>query len=114
MVSCALSGVQMRPRTNRGHSLSRLSVPLLPKPQAYAKNSYGVDMTDEQAVQFGEAFFVEYDGLRAWHEIARAAANDPEVTEVRTHRINRRQHLPDAAHWWSKIRFTGQYADPRQ
>jgi hypothetical protein len=33
MVSCALSGVQMRPRTNSGHSLSRFSVPLLPKPQ---------------------------------------------------------------------------------
>src|SRR5258707_123961 len=32
MVSCALSGVQMRPRTNSGHSLSRFSVPLLPKP----------------------------------------------------------------------------------
>jgi len=26
MVSCALSGVQMRPRTNSGHSLSRFSV----------------------------------------------------------------------------------------
>src|SRR5271166_2983221 len=33
MVSCALSGVQMRPRTNSGHSLSRFSVPLLPKPR---------------------------------------------------------------------------------
>ena len=33
MVSYALSGVQMRPRTNSGHSLSRFSVPLLPKPQ---------------------------------------------------------------------------------
>ena len=29
MVSRALSGVQMRPRTNSGHSLSRFSVPLL-------------------------------------------------------------------------------------
>src|SRR6516225_2683941 len=33
MVSCALSGVRMRPRTNSGHSLSQFSVPLLPKPQ---------------------------------------------------------------------------------
>ena len=29
----ALSGVQMRPRTNSGHSLSRFSVPLLRKPR---------------------------------------------------------------------------------
>jgi DNA polymerase I-like protein with 3'-5' exonuclease and polymerase domains len=65
--------------------------------KTYAKNSYGVTMTDEEAVQFREAFFNEYDGLRAWHETSRAAANDPEITEVRTHRIGR-QHLADAEH----------------
>jgi hypothetical protein len=37
MVSCALSGVQMRPRTNSGHSLTRFSVPLLPKPHVRVK-----------------------------------------------------------------------------
>jgi DNA polymerase I len=71
--------------------------------KTYAKNSYGVDMTDEEAVQFREAFFNEYQGLAAWHESARAAANDPEVTEVRTHRIGRRQHLADAEHWWPRF-----------
>ncbi len=71
--------------------------------KTYAKNSYGVTMTDEEAVQFREAFFQEYQGLAAWHETARAAANDPEVTEVRTHRIGRRQHLADAEHWWPRF-----------
>jgi hypothetical protein len=41
MVSCALSGVQMRPRTNSGHSLSRFSVPLLPKPLVLSGVSSG-------------------------------------------------------------------------
>ena len=71
--------------------------------KTYAKNSYGVDLTDEEAVQFHEAFFNEYQGLAAWHERARAAANDPEVTEVRTHRIGRRQHLADTEHWWQRF-----------
>ena len=31
--------------------------------KTYAKNSYGVDMTDEEAVQFRDAFFKEYQGL---------------------------------------------------
>jgi len=39
--------------------------------------------------------------LAAWHETARSAANDPEVTEVRTHRID--QHLADAEHWWQRF-----------
>src|ERR1700736_2585701 len=52
--------------------------------KVYAKNVYGVDMTDEQAVQFRDTFFNEYQGLAAWQETARAAANDPSVTEVRT------------------------------
>jgi len=69
----------------------------------YAKNVYGVSMTDEEAVQFRDTFFQEYQGLAAWHETARAAANDPDVTEVRTHRIGRRQHLADIEHWWQRF-----------
>src|ERR1700732_3839570 len=42
-VGGALSGVQMRPRTNSGHSLSRFSVPLLPKPQ-YAEIRFIAEM----------------------------------------------------------------------
>ena len=71
--------------------------------KTYAKNTYGVDMTDEQAVQFRDAFFNEYQGLAAWHESARADANDPDITEVRTHRIGRRQHLADTEHWWQRF-----------
>jgi DNA polymerase I len=71
--------------------------------KTYAKNSYGVTMTDEEAMQFREAFFNEYQGLAAWHDRARAAANDPDVTEVRTHKIGRRQHLADAEHWWPRF-----------
>jgi DNA polymerase I-like protein with 3'-5' exonuclease and polymerase domains len=76
------------------------------------KNVYGMDITDDQAVQFRNAFFNEYQGLATWHETARAAANDPEVTEVRTHRIGRRQHLADVEHWWQ--RFTALVNTPVQ
>jgi len=71
--------------------------------KVYAKNVYGVTMTDEEAVQFRDTFFNEYQGLAAWHERARADANDPDVTEVRTHSIGRRQHLADADHWWPRF-----------
>jgi DNA polymerase I-like protein with 3'-5' exonuclease and polymerase domains len=69
-------------------------------------------MTDEQSVQFREAFFNEYQGLAAWHQRARADANDPEVTEVRTHKVGRRQHLAATEHWWS--RFTSLLNTPIQ
>ena len=71
--------------------------------KTYAKSNYGVDMTEEEAIQFRDTFFNEYQGLADWHETARAAANDPSVTEVRTHRIGRRQHLADAEHWWPRF-----------
>jgi DNA polymerase-1 len=80
--------------------------------KTYAKNSYGVTMTDEESVQFRETFFNEYQGLAAWHERARADANNPEVTEVRTHRVGRRQHLTGVEHWWS--RFTSLLNTPIQ
>jgi DNA polymerase I len=80
--------------------------------KAYAKNTYSVTMTDEEAVQFRDTFFNEYQGLAAWHETARAAANDPEVMEVRTHRIGRRQHLAEPEHWWQ--RFTSLLNTPIQ
>jgi DNA polymerase-1 len=71
--------------------------------KTYAKNSYGVTMTDEESVQFRDAFFSEYQGLADWHERARADANNPDITEVRTHRIGRRQHLASAEHWWPRF-----------
>jgi hypothetical protein len=64
MVSCALSGVQMRPRTNRGHSLSRFSVPLLPKPHDLLK------------------FAVEaHGGLSRWNQLNFVKA-DVSITET--------------------------------
>jgi DNA polymerase-1 len=80
--------------------------------KTYAKNSYGVTMSDEESVQFREAFFNEYQGLAAWHERARADANDPGVIEVRTHRVGRRRHLAGVEHWWS--RFTSLLNTPIQ
>jgi hypothetical protein len=64
MVSCDLSGVQMRPRTNSGHSLSRFSVPLLPKPQ-YAKEVYSL------YVEMGALFLIK-SKIDHFHDIALA------------------------------------------
>ena len=47
--------------------------------KTYAKSNYGVDMTEEESLQFRATFFQEYQGLAAWHESARADANNPEV-----------------------------------
>jgi DNA polymerase I len=35
--------------------------------RSYARTNYGVDMTEEQAAQYREAFFRTYPGLRQWH-----------------------------------------------
>ena len=59
-----------------------------------------------------QTFFNEYQGLATWHDRARADANNPGVTEVRTHRVGRRQHLAPVEHWWS--RFTSLLNTPIQ
>jgi DNA polymerase-1 len=35
--------------------------------RAYARNNYGVEMTERQAQGYREAFFAAYPGLRRWH-----------------------------------------------
>ena len=47
---------------------------------AYARQSYGVDMTQEQAAAFRERFFKAYPGISAWHQRIAAAAPTEERT----------------------------------
>ena len=46
----------------------------------YARQSYGVDMTLEQAAAFRERFFKAYPGISAWHQRIAAAAPTEERT----------------------------------
>ena len=62
--------------------------------RVYAKDSYGVDMSEDESKAFRAAFFREYEGIPEWHHQAWREAEDPSVTEVRT-RIGRRRYLPD-------------------
>jgi len=57
----------------------------------YAKTSYGVTLTDQQAVQMRERFFNAYRGLRRWHDKAGLEAGG--AKEVRT-LLGRRRMLP--------------------
>ena len=66
--------------------------------RVYAKDSYGVDMSEDESKAFRAAFFREYEGIAEWHRQAWRKAEDPSVTEVRT-RIGRRRYLPDNRHW---------------
>jgi DNA polymerase-1 len=43
--------------------------------RAYAKTSYGVELTEEEARQYRDVFFMTYPGLAAWHQREKAAAN---------------------------------------
>ncbi|MCS7271293.1 MAG: DNA polymerase, partial [Gemmataceae bacterium] len=47
----------------------------------YARTSYGVELTLEQARQYRQAFFGLYPGLRAWHRSTPTSATS---TETRT------------------------------
>ncbi|MEW5933477.1 MAG: DNA polymerase [Bacillota bacterium] len=46
--------------------------------RAYARDSYGVEMSEEEAVEFRRRFFRAYRGIAAWHRAQR------ELKEVRT------------------------------
>jgi DNA polymerase I-like protein with 3'-5' exonuclease and polymerase domains len=69
--------------------------------RAYALANYGVNLTDDQARAYREAFFRAYPGLRAWHQrvgdsVERQFRTDPDGTfEVRT-LGGRRRALPVA------------------
>ena len=71
-----------------------------------ARNKYGVDMTPEQAVEYRNAWFDEYDGIVEWHNQARRDARNPDITEVRTRGIGRRRLLPPAQWKNNWKRFT--------
>jgi DNA polymerase-1 len=46
----------------------------------YAKSQYGVDLTEEEACRYRDAFFENYPGLAAWHSRIRSRR----TTETRT------------------------------
>jgi DNA polymerase I-like protein with 3'-5' exonuclease and polymerase domains len=48
--------------------------------RAKAKADYGKDMTEKQAKGFLDAFFTEFPGVRAWHNVIKSQ----KTTEVRT------------------------------
>jgi DNA polymerase I-like protein with 3'-5' exonuclease and polymerase domains len=54
----------------------------------YAKSNYELDLTEEQATQYRDAFFQAYPGLRRWH---RSIGNQPIAT--RTLAGRRRQNV---------------------
>ena len=58
----------------------------------YAKSGFEVDLTYEEAVDLHEKFFATYQGLKKWHEEARAKAGST-ANEVRT-LFGRRKLLP--------------------
>ena len=52
---------------------------------AYALANYGVDLSDDKARAYREAFFRAYPGLRAWHRqvgyaVDRQSTSDPSGT----------------------------------
>jgi DNA polymerase-1 len=50
--------------------------------QEYAKNNYGVEMTQEQAEGYRQAFFSAYPGLKRWHR--RTGSGDDQAIVTRT------------------------------
>lgn len=55
----------------------------------YARNSYGVDMSLEEAERFHRAFFTAYNGVAGWHRRARAFAEQHRYVKTRSGRIRR-------------------------
>lgn len=56
--------------------------------QTYARNTYGVEMSLDEATEFRNAFFGEYKGLRKWH---RSQSNHP--VDTRTLAGRRRKNV---------------------
>ena len=69
----------------------------------YAKSGFEVDLTYQEAVNLHEKFFATYQGLKKWHEEARAKAGST-VNEVRT-LFGRRKLLPphNEETFWSRF-----------
>lgn len=62
-----------------------------PKFVRYAKEQYGVDFTPEEAVEFREAYFDLFPGLKSYHEFSRKYANKRRMVQSMFGRI---RHLP--------------------
>jgi DNA polymerase-1 len=67
----------------------------------YAKTTYGVTFSLEQAETFRERFFSEYEGLARWHQDAWELANGDAI-ETRT-RLGRRRWLPERSRSWQRF-----------
>ena len=71
----------------------------------YAKTAYGVTITEEEAKQFRDRFFVSYRGLASWHRKAWRVAGEiggMANCEVRT-RLGRRRILPRGGEDWPRF-----------
>jgi DNA polymerase-1 len=73
--------------------------------QRYAKTTYGITLTLEEATEFRQKFFEQYQGLKRWHQ---AAWNKVEtVTEART--VLGRILLPRGDTDWAKFQMLTNY-----
>ncbi len=76
----------------------------------YAKSSYGVNLTEDEARAIRQKFFATYGNLRQWHGQSHRSAEDG-VTEIRTV-TGRRRLIPSSASEWE--RFTALVNTPVQ
>ena len=79
--------------------------------QRYARNSYGVEISRDQAEQIRSSFFDEYKSLRSWHAEAWNGVNHG-ILEVRTKLGRRRLLRMGADQKWN--RFTALVNTPVQ
>ena len=79
----------------------------------YGRISFGLSLGEKEAREFRRKFFEAYPALQRWHEEARQAAEDPQVTEVRT-LYGRRRWLPPPGGRMDWVRFTGLVNTPVQ
>ncbi len=76
----------------------------------YAKTSYGVDLTEDEARAIRQKFFATYGHLRQWHGLSHQQA-ERGIEEVRTI-TGRRRLIPSTASAWE--RFTALVNTPVQ
>jgi len=79
----------------------------------YGRISFGLKLEETEARGFRRKFFEAYPGLLQWHEEARQAAANPQVTEVRT-LSGRRRWLPPPGGRMEWVRFTALVNTPVQ
>ncbi|MEE4210806.1 MAG: DNA polymerase [Parvularcula sp.] len=77
----------------------------------YAKTSYGVTLTEQEAERIRRRFFRAYEGLARWHAQTRRLASD-NLKETRTRMGRRRLLSPGEKFFWQ--RFSGSLNTPVQ